>query len=120
MLFIYFLEISSFITYFSIFQFEERKYKSEKWVCTSGINSESGLFMKLFNYISGSNAAGENIDMTTPVSTRWEALAEGDIKHEKCFYLNHAHQGNPPKPSESDVYIVQRPEMTIYTRCVSF
>ena len=86
-----------------------------KWVCTES-NDDSGMFQKLYQYISGSNSENENIDMTTPVSTKWH---KGEL-HEECFYLNNEHQANPPKPNSPDVYIVTRPAMTIYTRYVLF
>jgi len=95
--------------------FEERNYDGGmKWVCTES-NDDSGMFQKLYQYISGSNSENENIDMTTPVSTKWH---KGEL-HEECFYLNNEHQANPPKPNSPDVYIVTRPAMTIYTRIVT-
>ena len=72
------------------------------------------MFRTLFEYIAGANSENENIDMTTPVSTKWKK----DELHEECFYLNNEHQANPPKPTSPDVYIVTRPAMTIYTRFV--
>merc|ERR1712203_58654 len=95
--------------------FEERNYEGGvKWVCTnSEMTDDSEMFMTLFQYIDGANS--ENIDMTTPVSTKWH---KGEL-HEECFYLNKEHQANPPKPNSPDVYIVTRPAMTIYTRIVT-
>lgn len=72
------------------------------------------MFQKLYQYIAGANSENENIDMTTPVSTKWDNIGI----HEECFYLNKEHQLNPPKPTSPDVYIVTRPAMTIYTRFV--
>ena len=83
------------------------------WVCTES-NNDNEMFQKLYQYIAGSNSANENIDMTTPVSTKWH---KGEL-HEECFYLNNEHQANPPKPNSPDVYIVTRPAMIIYTRYV--
>merc|ERR1711936_212583 len=108
--------------------FEERNYEGGiKWVCTKTTiidvtDNDNGMFQKLFNYITGSNSENINIDMTTPVSTKWQngQITDGSsIEHEMCFYLNKAHQNNPPKPTSSDVYIVTRPAMTIYTRKIS-
>merc|ERR1712241_1556989 len=99
--------------------FEERNYEGGlKWVCTKS-DSDNGMFMKLFDYISGSNSENENIDMTTPVSTKWQRIDESTVEHEECFYLNKEHQSNPPEPSAPDVYIVSRPAMTIYTRILT-
>jgi len=95
--------------------FEERIYDAGmKWVCTES-NNDNEMFQKLYQYIAGSNSANENIDMTTPVSTKWH---KGEL-HEECFYLNNEHQANPPKPNSPDVYIVTRPAMIIYTRIVT-
>merc|ERR1712153_146693 len=95
--------------------FEERIYDAGiKWVCTES-KDDSGMFQKLYQYISGSNSENENIDMTTPVSTKWH---KGEL-HEECFYLNNEHQANPPKPNSPDVYIVTRPAMIVYTRIVT-
>merc|ERR1711956_66393 len=64
--------------------FEERIYDADvKWVCTES-NDDSGMFQKLYQYIAGANSENENIDMTTPVSTKWH---KGEL-HEECFYLN--------------------------------
>ena len=100
-----------------MFQFEERDYEGGlKWVCTKSKGNDNGMFQKLYQYIAGANSENENIDMTTPVSTKWDNIGI----HEECFYLNKEHQLNPPKPTSPDVYIVTRPAMTIYTRFVSF
>ena len=78
------------------------------------MTDDSEMFMTLFQYIDGANSENENIDMTTPVSTKWQE----DGFHEECFYLNEEHQANPPKPNSPDVYIVIRPAMTVFTRFV--
>merc|ERR1739838_1154590 len=41
------------------------------------------------------------------------------ISKKSVFYLNKEHQLNPPEPSASDVYIVSRPAMTVFTRKIS-
>merc|ERR1711978_540851 len=96
--------------------FEERDYEGGlKWVCTKSKGNDNGMFQKLYQYIAGANSENENIDMTTPVSTKWDKTGS----HEECFYLNKEHQLNPPKPTSPDVYIVTRPAMTIYTRKIT-
>merc|ERR1711936_1553786 len=95
--------------------FEERNYEGGvKWVCTKS-KDDSEMFRTLFQYIAGDNSENENIDMTTPVSTKWKKHE----LHEECFYLNSKHQENPPEPNSPDVYIVSRPAMTIFTRKIS-
>ena len=78
------------------------------------MTDDNEMFMTLFQYIDGANSENENIDMTTPVSTKWQE----DGFHEECFYLNQEHQANPPKPNSPKVYIVVRPAMTVFTRFV--
>ena len=78
------------------------------------MTDDSEMFMTLFHYIDGANSENENIDMTTPVSTKWQE----DGFHEECFYLSQEHQANPPKPNSPNVYIVVRPAMTVFTRFV--
>jgi hypothetical protein len=47
------------------FQLEEREYSDRKWVCTKrgpedkGTQGETGMFWRLFNYISGENESSK-------------------------------------------------------------
>merc|ERR1719323_2461456 len=95
-------------------KFEERAYGVDMWVCTkqiiTDITSEDGMFMKLFEYITGANDRNEEIQMTSPVSTMRQKYIKGEI-HEKCFYL---YEKDPPKPTAEDVYLVKR-EAMMYT-----
>ena len=72
--------------------------------------------MMLFRYISGENDANTKINMTIPVSSKWTKLQNNSFEKEMCFYLDEEHQNNPPQPTNSKVYIVNRPAMTVYTR----
>merc|ERR1711963_674091 len=72
--------------------FEERQYAGGKnWACNKMVinseNSDRGMFMKLFRYISGSNVGGNKIKMTIPVSMRMKKLSENSFEKEMCFYL---------------------------------
>lgn len=74
------------------------------------------MFMKLFRYISGANEGNKEIKMTVPVSTKWTIINDNSYEKEMCFYLDEKHQSNPPNPTDSEVYIINRPQMTIFTR----
>merc|ERR1711962_490085 len=56
------------------------------------------MFMKLFSYISGANMEDESIDMTK----------------EMCSYLDSAHQGSPPKPTDPKVALETSEEFQVY------
>ena len=75
--------------------------------------------MTLFGYISGANVGNKEIAMTIPVSTKWTKQSDGSFQKEMCFYLSEEYQSAPPQPTNSRVYIVNRPAMTVFTRYVS-
>ena len=74
------------------------------------------MFMMLFRYIQGANVGNNKIEMTVPVSTEMRKLSDNSFEKEMCFYLDETYQSNPPQPTNSEVYIVNRPAMTVYTR----
>lgn len=55
--------------------------------------------------------------MTVPVTTEY---TEGTTtnKYQMCFYIGAEHQDDPATPTEQQVTIQQRPEMTVLTRSV--
>ena len=75
--------------------------------------------MTLFGYISGANVGEKEIAMTIPVSSKWTKQSDGTFQKEMCFYLSEEYQADPPQPTNSRVYIVNRPAMTVYTRLVT-
>ena len=76
------------------------------------------IFTKIFNYISGSNVGENDMKMTMPVNIKIKKLNADSFEEEVCLYLDNVHQANPPQPTNSDVHIVNRPAMNIYTRLV--
>jgi len=92
------------------------------------------MFRRLFRYISGVNQQGEEIEMTTPVSTLHKIIKEdrqGEIElHMMCFYLPEKYQTGSqveatarqapvpaPQPMEDSLVILHtRPSMTVYVR----
>ncbi|XP_043398970.1 heme-binding protein 2 isoform X3 [Chelonia mydas] len=121
--------------------YEVRQHEPAKWVATSvkSMDYDSAVstgFMKLFDYIQGKNEKGNEdaldklsqssdplprmkIEMTAPVTCHVEPGAgpfcESTIT--VSFYIPSDHQADPPKPSESDSFIENRPEMTVFVRC---
>merc|ERR1712079_136507 len=99
--------------------FEERNYEGGKnWACVNDATNGNRMFMTLFGYISGANEGNKEIAMTVPVSTKWTKQSDGSFVKEMCFYLSEKYQANPPQPTNSRVYIVNRPAMTVFTRRV--
>jgi len=102
-------------------KYEERLYPAAKWVCADEVQGPSGeqnrLFWGLFGYISGSNSRQEEIKMTVPVTVeRTPTTTEGRFTMSMCFFLGNDHQADPPAPTNSNLYIQDRPQITIYTR----
>lgn len=104
---------------------EEREYSTRYWVCTkrgpedSGTLGESGMFWRLFNYISGENEAKSKIAMTVPVST-WVSLTPDGKEEfrEMAFFLGQDQQASPLKPTNEKVYLRERPGVTVFTRTI--
>merc|ERR1712013_982442 len=87
--------------------YEMRRYPSVNWVCSEatykmGRDSKNNMFMKLFRYISGANVEQEKVDITIPVLTRMKMLENRMVNKEMCFYLNKAHQTNPPRGQDCE------------------
>jgi len=106
-------------------QYEERYYPARKWACTEkqgrdGEDISSGMFMKLFRYISGGNIQEQSIKMTIPVSTKVsrDTSSKTIITHRMCFYIGQIYQDNPPQPNDPQVFIENRKPITIFTRQV--
>ncbi|CAL4186977.1 unnamed protein product, partial [Meganyctiphanes norvegica] len=54
-----------------------------------------------------------------PVSTQVTPAATGDVAaYRMCFFIGQEHQANPAQPSDSAVFIEERPATNIFTRTV--
>jgi len=93
--------------------FEERFYPGKIWVCTRNSGRRGG-FWKLFGYISGDNNRNQKIDMTVPAMFTYDEKGE-----EMCFSMTSATQINPPVPNNSDVYLSQKEDLTVFATSVS-
>ncbi|XP_063773498.1 heme-binding protein 2 isoform X2 [Pseudophryne corroboree] len=105
-------------------EYEMRQYEPAKWVSTevkSMKDWDSAVsvgFMRLFNYIQGSNAKNVKVEMTAPVTTYVEPGAGPacESTFTISFYIPTEHQDDPPQPSESSVFVTERPGTTVYVR----
>ncbi|XP_069829848.1 heme-binding protein 2 [Dendropsophus ebraccatus] len=104
--------------------YEVRQYEPAKWVSTEVTevkdwdSAVSTCFMRLFGYIQGNNEKKVKVDMTAPVNTYTQPGAGPTCESTMTvsFYIPPEHQEDPPKPSESNVFITERPQITVYVR----
>ncbi|XP_021567153.1 heme-binding protein 2, partial [Carlito syrichta] len=103
--------------------YEIRHYGPAKWVSTSveSMDWDSAIqtgFTKLNSYIQGKNEKEMKIKMTAPVMSYVEPgsgpFSESTITI--SLYIPSEQQFDPPRPSESDVFIEDRAEMTVFVR----
>ncbi|CAL4144095.1 unnamed protein product, partial [Meganyctiphanes norvegica] len=99
--------------------YEERHYPARKWVSTMGFGIswdavQRAMFDRLFNYIDGQNEMGIKIDMTSPVTT---FVQPGDgpdselFNFTMSFLIPEVHISDTPVPSNSEVFIEERPDL---------
>lgn len=101
---------------------ELRRYEPASWasVTSKAMDMDAAMrtsFMKLFSYISGSNAASKRIDMTAPVTTKVEP-GQGpacESTFTVSFYNPPAvAKAGAPAPTAGDVKITTTPAMEVY------
>ncbi|XP_068210083.1 heme-binding protein 2-like isoform X2 [Palaemon carinicauda] len=100
--------------------YEERLYPSKNWLCTEqkGINGNEDqiqVFLRLFDYLGGENDQNRKLKMGIPASIEYKVRAEGKV-YLACFFLEEKDQSDYPTPTNKDVFITRRPEMTVFTR----
>lgn len=104
-------------------EYEVRHYSPTLWVSTDAEAYFMGVgaamaFRRLFQYITGENEGGYQIDMTAPVlvkipeeTTMWEPAI-----YTLSFPLPQAYQQNPPQPTNDKLYFTEMPDMDVYVR----
>lgn len=103
--------------------YEVRHYGPAKWVSTSveSMDWDSAVqtgFTRLHSYVQGKNEKEMKIKMTAPVTSYVEP-GSGPFSQSTItisLYIPSAQQSDPPRPSESDVFIEDRAGMTVFVR----
>jgi len=103
--------------------YELREYDATVWVDTQMPAMEtdfwedrsqmSGVFMRLFRYITGANEQKQKIDMTVPVVNTHTKDAVY-----MAFFMPPEHS-NPPQPTDSNVRIYRAPKGQFYVKSFS-
>ncbi|ERE84201.1 heme-binding protein 2 isoform X1 [Cricetulus griseus] len=103
--------------------YEIRHYGPAKWVstCVESMDWDSAIqtgFTKLNDYIQGKNEKEMKMRLTAPVTSYVEPgsspFSESTITI--SLYVPSELQSDPPRPSESDVFIEDRAGMTVFVR----
>ncbi|KAM9769824.1 uncharacterized protein soul5l [Menidia menidia] len=104
-------------------EYEVRHYSPTRWVSTDAEAYFMGVgaamaFRRLFQYITGANDAGVQMEMTAPVLVKipeetkmWEPAV-----YTLNFPLPAAYQEQPPAPTSDKLYFTEMPEMDVYVR----
>ncbi|XP_037647105.1 heme-binding protein 2 [Sebastes umbrosus] len=101
--------------------FEARHYDSQTWVSTNETSicmefASMGLFRRLFGYITGNNVDGKQIIMTAPVLIKMPKAGYFFKSYTMSFLLPAGFQGKAPQPTDTKVYIEQKPKMKVYAK----
>ncbi|KAM9454135.1 heme-binding protein 2 [Clarias gariepinus] len=105
-------------------EYEVRHYPSTRWVSTDAEAYLMGVgaamaFRRLYQYITGTNQAGIQMEMTAPVLVEvpeethtWEPAL-----YTLSFLLPSVFQRDrPPAPTNDKLYFTEMPEMDVYVR----
>ncbi|KAM3622677.1 uncharacterized protein V6R79_001809 [Siganus canaliculatus] len=104
-------------------EYEVRHYSPTRWVSTDAEAYFMGVgaamaFRRLFQYITGANDRGIQMEMIAPVLVKipeetkmWEPAV-----YTLNFPLPAAYQDNPPAPTNDKLYFTEMPDMNVYVR----
>ncbi|KAI4902326.1 hypothetical protein NFI96_020008 [Prochilodus magdalenae] len=103
--------------------YEVRTYQQTNWVSTTvtGTEQDSALgtgFNRLFQYIRGNNEKKVKVEMTAPVTCLINP-GEGptcESSFTVSFYVPEEHQAAPPKPTDPEIFVEDRKELTVFVR----
>ncbi|XP_071783878.2 uncharacterized protein soul5l [Centroberyx gerrardi] len=104
-------------------EYEVRHYSPTRWVSTDAEAYFMGVgaamaFRRLFQYITGANEGGIQMEMTAPVLVK---IPEETKMWEPAIYtlnfpLPAAYQDKPPTPTNDKLYFTEMPDMDVYVR----
>uniref|UniRef100_A0A8B9HWM8 Heme-binding protein 1 n=1 Tax=Astyanax mexicanus TaxID=7994 RepID=A0A8B9HWM8_ASTMX len=102
-------------------EYEVRHYSPTRWVSTDAEAYFMGVgaamaFRRLYQYITGANERGVEIEMTAPVMIKVPEQTQmwGPALYTLSFLLPSAFQHNPPAPTNDKLYFTDMPETDVY------
>lgn len=105
--------------------YELRHYVKSNWTstkveCRKYDEGTGTAFRKLFEYIQGNNSRRQQVDMTVPVVSKIENVANKNtftgVQMVMSFFLPKSHQIHPPEPVDESVFTEKKSDFYVYVR----